>query len=169
MNKKLLNTQIESLTSDHGAEIVKFYKSHGFNTGNYGGVAYRSKLWGDEIFYGVDQNGKFDNRHENVNSEIKTITLDEAKELVNENLYPKLMLVWDGCENNAVVRTVLGKFDKWYLAVSADRIEDLDPNERPLTWNHAKDIKKPEEVHISMQEIAQLKGCSVDQLRIKNV
>lgn len=81
MNEKLLNTQIEALDRKHGAEIVQFYKDNGFNVGLFAGS--ESKEDNSECrWYGVDIKGFFDNR-EKESSNIKTITLEEAKTLVN--------------------------------------------------------------------------------------
>jgi len=61
MNKKLLNTQIKSLTIQHGAEIVNFYKDNGFNTGTYTGENCEHNN-NSSIYYGVDIDGRFSSR-----------------------------------------------------------------------------------------------------------
>lgn len=82
MRKELLNTQIEALSVEHGAQIVEFYRSNGFDTRDYEGKS-------PKCYYGVDDKGLFyciwflDER--------KTITLEQAKQLVAENdLYTEI-------------------------------------------------------------------------------
>lgn len=83
MNKLLLNTQIEALTSIHGAEIVRFYKSQGFDTKSLSGVS--TKAASDyHRYYGVNDIGFFTNRQLEDNHGIKLITLEEAEELLEE-------------------------------------------------------------------------------------
>jgi len=83
--KQLLNTQIEALTREHGAEIVKFYKDHDFDTHDMSG--WLCKQHGDDDrFYVVDEKGYFYSRSEN--SGLNTITLEQAKALVQEPEYP---------------------------------------------------------------------------------
>lgn len=165
MNNKLLNTQIEALTREHGAEIVKFYGDNGFYVDDYGGTSCKENR-NHYIFYGVDSYGNFDNRKFQDSSPIKTITLEEAKALV-EKPYPKLMYVWDDDENSALKRVVLGKFDKWYLAISSDKKEDISLKQRPTVWDNAKDIKEQPIIELTLEEIAAKFGHKSSQIRIK--
>ena len=88
MNRKLLNTQIEALTRSHGAEIVSFYKENGFDVSKPCGGCYSGilcKIDGDDNrYYGVDSEGLFTYRYKD--SGFKTITLEQAKELVKVSL-----------------------------------------------------------------------------------
>jgi len=85
--KKLVGTQIEALTREHGAEIVEFYKKNGFDVQSYrGGVNKHDNDYAR--YYGVCKNGDFRNRY--IDSGLKTITLDEAETLVAENLYTEI-------------------------------------------------------------------------------
>ena len=85
MNELLLNTQIASISKDDAPKIVKFYKEHGFDTKHYQGLVYRNEFFNIKFyFYGVNNFGKFDNRSECGGP--KTITLEEAKELVKEKV-----------------------------------------------------------------------------------
>jgi hypothetical protein len=168
MNKKLLNTQIEGTDLKTAIEIINFYQDNGFNVTGYSGCAAEDKdhTYYEYRFYGVDQNGEFDGRSVRAIAAIKTITLDEAKALVSE--YPKMMYVWDQHEENTNrERLVIGKFDKWYMTFNSESIELTHQYSQPTTYDYAIDIKAPKEIHISMEEIAELKGCSVEQLRIK--
>jgi hypothetical protein len=165
MNKKLLNTQIKSVTQVDGPKIVDFYQSNGFDTRNFEGGAYELRGW-TYIFYGVDRDGNFTNR-DGRDPDIKTITLEEAKQLVSSE-YPKVMRVWNAHEDLACERVVFmekcGKFLAW---INVSTLEASEKECNLATWNYAKGIE--EEVHISMEEIAKLKGCNVSQLRIKDV
>ena len=95
MNKLLLNTQIASILKDDAPKIVQFYKEHGFDTTGYQGLVYRAEFANIRFyFYGVNNFGKFDNRSEY--SELKTITLEEAKELVKEKVLFTIKDLADG-------------------------------------------------------------------------
>jgi len=167
MNNKLLNTQIESLNTEHGAEIVKFYDENGFDTRDYTGGQYGSQY----RFYGVDKNGFFDNRREDDNPEIKTITLDEAKALVNETPYPKVMKVWDSNGYTKSKRVVFMEKNGEYIAwACAETIEDAEKVNETTPWGFAEDIEDIEEplpdVHLTMEQVADLAKCKVEQLKI---
>lgn len=82
MNKKLLNTQIEALDDNHGYKICKFYQKHGFDIKNYQGIVNKLQNFSPYIYYGVNYWGHFNNRE--INSGLKTITLEEAEQLVKE-------------------------------------------------------------------------------------
>lgn len=85
MNKLLLNTQIEALDRDHGAKICDFYKSYGFDTADYSGIMHK-KDGDDYRYYGSNKLGMFANKKFYTKDCIKTITLEEAKELVKEKV-----------------------------------------------------------------------------------
>jgi hypothetical protein len=168
MNKKLLNTQIEALTREHGEEIVKFYTENGFEAANFLGVSHRSN---DNIyrFYGVNNEGGFSNRERKQDPSIETITLEEAKALI-ESEYPKLMYVWDNEGQAYETWLVVGKFDKWFIAFDAAKIEDVQSDDIPAIWKHAKDIEDIEEqpiIELTLEEIAAKFGHKSSQIRIK--
>jgi len=168
MNKKLLNTQIEALTKEHGAEIVKFYNNNGFEVCNYDGICHK-KNNDSYRFYGVDGYGHFNNRLFHNTSPIKTITLEEAKALV-ESEYPKVMYVWDNDGQAYDTWLVVGKFDKWFIAFDAAKIEDVQSDDIPAIWKHAKDIEDIEEqpiIELTLEEIAAKFGHKSSQIRIK--
>lgn len=165
MNKKLLNTQIKALTKEHGAEIVKFYSDNGFDVGQYTGIVYEAAGEGF-IFYGVDARGRFKNRLFRDISPIKTITLEDAKSIV-ESEYPKLMYVWDNDEEKHEKWLVVGKFDKWVIAFNAVTIEDVQSDDMPYIWRFAKDIEEPPIIELTLEEIAAKFGHKSSQIRIK--
>jgi hypothetical protein len=117
MNKKLLNTCIEALTSDHGKEIVNFYRSQGFDTGSYTS-GYR--------YYGINVNGTFSNYFSDIL--VTLLTLKEAKLLVQEKTYPRVMLVND--ENN--------------IKTAFQRVVFMEKNSYFLGWGHAKTFEEAE-------------------------
>ena len=133
MNKLLLNTQIASILKDDAPKIVQFYKEHGFDTTGYQGLVYRAEFANIRFyFYGVNNFGKFDNRSEY--SELKTITLEEAKELVKEKVLftikdlteGKCCVENDGTQNE--LRTVLN-------TAKADSGKDYSANSK-YYWTH---------------------------------
>lgn len=166
MNKKLLNTQIEALTQEHGAEIVKFYGDNGFDVGDYTGIVCKADR--DMFtFYGVDDDGEFKNRQYQCASPIKTITLEEAKALI-ESEYPKLMYVWDNEGQAYDTWLVVGKFDKWFIAFDSVKIEDVQSDRIPAIWKHAKDIEEEQPIiELTLEEIAAKFGHKSSQIRIK--
>lgn len=86
MNAKLLNTQIEALTPEHGADIVKFYMENGFDSSDYTGNCCADN--GDiHRYYGVNEKGLFYTYP--IYSARTTITLEQAKALVQEPEYPE--------------------------------------------------------------------------------
>lgn len=97
MNPKLFNTEIESLTPEHGAKIIIFYQDHGFNTGPYTGKICRA-MNAMHRFYGTNESGIISNRSQN--KERRTITLEEAQELVKEK---KLFTIQDLREGKCAV------------------------------------------------------------------
>lgn len=144
MNKKLLNTQIKALTESHGAEIVAFYKSQGFDVRSLMGISCEKR--GDiYTYYGVDGNCYFLDR--DANNEIRTITLEEAKELAKVDEYPKVMWVADSEKDpNWVKRVVFMEKCGKYLAWSdAKTIKESEKTFFVYTWNYVKDIEEDTE------------------------
>ena len=135
MNKKLFNTQVEALTMEHGAEIVKFYKSQGFDTYDYKGTVYKGGS-NPARYYGVDNDGQFRNRGSDV---LTNHTLEQLKEMVNETkttknevLVGKLKTAYEevSCsEIKARIQTYLERnwrgFDDQYLRIKTEDIDEL--------------------------------------------
>ena len=172
MNKKLLNTQIEGVDKTLALKIMKFYGDNGFDISKNDGSAAEDKNhpYYEYRFYGVNSEGDFSNRTESGNTSIKTITLEEAKALISESEYPKVMWVWDEGEDKKK-RVVFMEKNGQYLAwTNAETIEESEKEIETVCWDYAEDIE-PEplpEIHLTMEEIAELKGCKVGQLRIKD-
>lgn len=67
------------------------------------------------------------------------------------------MLVWDNNEPFAEKSKVFAKIENLYVALRSDGVI--------LRWKNAKPI--PEEVEVTMEEIAKWKGVDVKQIKIK--
>lgn len=137
MNQKLNNTCIKCESFEHGTEIVKFYNDNGFISNLYGG----NIGW----YYGVF-NGIFTNYFA-INSDTKLLTLQEAKDLVQENQYPKVMWVSDYEDFSWQSKRVVfmeknGKFLSW---ANVETIEDAENVLDVVRWDYAKDIESEEE------------------------
>jgi len=127
MNKKLLNTRIEALTPEHGKQIIEFYKSQGFNIDDYTGN--NNKLQGDTYrYYGVNVIGNFYGSKFNI--DFKILTLEEAKLLVQEKTYPRVMLV--NSEND--------------IKTASQRVVFMEKNGKYLAWYDVKTLKEAEKI-----------------------
>lgn len=143
MNQKLNNTCIKCESVEHGAEIVKFYKDNGWD----------NRLIGTAIggFYGV-RDGKFDNY--SVENNAKVLTLQEAKDLVKENQYPKVMWVANRHDfTDAIKRVVFAhKCDRFIAWNGAETIEDAEKVVATMQWEYAKDIEEETEFQTKTRE-----------------
>ena len=154
------NQVIEALTPEHGARIIKYFKDLGVDTGNCkGGICKR--CGGKTRYYGVI-NGKFDHYHivdvEYYNAEI--IQLPEDKP------YPKMMMVWKGTVKYK--RYVLCEHANGFIAVkNENNIEEAKNRRDVIFWANAEDIEESTDVILTMEEIAKLAGCEVENLKIK--
>lgn len=132
MNQKLNNTCIKCESVEHGAEIVKFYKDNGWDNFALGNNVGQ--------FYGV-----FDGTFNNLNLPFgkKVLTLQEAKDLVKENQYPKVMWVSEFEDfRNKVQRVVIAYKCNVYIYWSkAKTIEEAENEVTTVTCNYAKDIE----------------------------
>jgi hypothetical protein len=141
MNKKLLNTRIESLTDAHGKQIIDFYKSQGFDTG--GLIGCNTRLDGDsDRYYGVKSNGVFNSS--SFSTDFTLLTLEEAKLLVQEKTYPRVMLV--NSENKietASQRVVFMKKNGKYLAwIDAKTLEEAEKINNVIVWDFAWELEE---------------------------
>jgi len=141
MNKKLLNTRIEALTPEHGKEIVEFYKSQGFNTDSYTGCTNKSE--GDTYrYYGINVTGEFNNCR--FSTDFTLLTLEEAKLLVQEKTYPRVMLV--NYENNITTASqrvvIIAKNDKYIAWEGAETLEEAEKVMDVINWNFAWELEE---------------------------
>ena len=141
MNKKLLNTRIEALTYTHGQQIVDFYKSQGFDTGDY--IGCNNRLDGDNRrYYGVKSNGDF--RNSSFSTDFTLLTLEEAKLLVQEKTYPKVMLVSnvnkiETAETRVVFMEKNGKYLAWN---GVETLEEAEDEINVVNWNFAWELEE---------------------------
>ena len=141
MNKKLLNTRIEALTGALGKVIVDFYKSQGFDTSGYTGC--NNRLDGDNRrYYGVKSNGDFGAF--SFSTDFTLLTLEEAKLLVQEKTYPRVMLV--NSENKietAILRVVFieknGKYLAWY---DVKTLKEAEKIMNVAVWDFAWELEE---------------------------
>lgn len=136
MNQKLNNTCIKCLSKEHGAEIVKFYGDNGVENAYFIGSDVGN-------FYGV-LNWSFGSRSSS--DEMKLLTLQEAKDLVKENQYPKVMWVKNNQDTQWVRRVVFAyKCEKFISWVNAEKLEDAENYSGVAYWDLAKDNEIVEE------------------------
>lgn len=165
-NKKLIGVFIKA-TPENRQELKEFWEANS-ESARKENLNYDI----DSYCYGLTKDSGIDYFAETeiLQKGYKILTLPEAKALISESEYPKVMWVWDVNERFKVKSLVIGKFKKWYIAHSAESIEEVGSDETPCIWNFAKDIEPEEqplpEIHLTMQEIADLKGCKVEQLKI---
>ena len=149
----MTNKVIKVLNLEHGAKVIEFFKQYcdtgelkGYNIGNYYGII----------------NGEFDSWREDkitrANAEI--IELPEAE----EKTYPRVMLVsndkdfWD---KRVVFMEKCGGFLAW---IDANNLEDAEKEKRVVFWNYAREL---ELIGVTLEEIAEWKGTSKEQIIIK--
>jgi hypothetical protein len=141
MNKKLLNTKIEALTYTLGKVIVDFYKSQGFDTCGYTGC--NNRLDGDNRrYYGVKSNGDF--RNSSFSTDFTLLTLEEAKLLVQEKTYPRVMLVnrenkIETAETRVVFMEKNGKYLAWH---GVGTLEEAEKVMCVIHWNFAWELEE---------------------------
>jgi hypothetical protein len=141
MNKKLLNTRIEALNEAHGKQIIEFYKSQGFNIGGYCGC--NNRLDGDNRrYYGVKNNGNFESSF--FSTDFTLLTLEEAKLLVQEKTYPRVMLVSNKNDiTTALPRVVFAaKNDKYIAWGSAETFEGAEKEICTFSWSFAWELEE---------------------------
>ena len=147
------NKVIKVLNEEHGRKVIEFFKQY-CNT---------YTLIGDNIgaYYGII-NGEFDHwgidKVVEANAEI--IELPEAE----EKAYPRVMLVSIDKEKwfkRVVFMEKCGVFFAWNKAETLEEAENITD---PVPWNYAKEF---EPVEVTLEEIAEWKGTSKEQIIIK--
>jgi len=58
-----------------------------------------------------------------------------------------------------------GKYLTWF---HAETLEEAAKTSEVITWLQAREIQEPQLIEVTLEEIAQLKGCTIEQLRIKD-
>lgn len=156
------NQVIEVLDKEHGKRVIEYWKSRGASTAGYDGAVNREDGHSTR-FYGVIA-GRFGNytKHEVKLHIAEIITLPEDKP------YPKVMEV-SSDEKFWCKRVIFMEKNGWYLAWNiAETLEDAEKFIGINAWKYAREIEENPIVEITLEEIAKLKGVSVDQIRIKD-
>lgn len=167
-NKKLLGVFIKQ-TPENRQELKEFLESNSEDA-EFCNLAYTNvKL----DHYGLDKNGEIEWLSEDavLLKGYKILTLPEAKALIQGTPYPKVMWVWDEGEDKKK-RVVFMEKNGQYLAWhNAETIEDSEKEIETVCWYFAEDIeeepKKLPTIELTLEDIAKLKGCEVEQIKIK--
>lgn len=145
------NKVIKVLDREHGKKVIEFWKKYcdtrgmeGINTGCYYGI-----INGEFDYWTIDKI-----RRNNA----------EIIELPEEKTYPRVMLVsvdninWD---QRVVFMEKCGGFLSWQIAKT---LEEAKNAIYTCFWKYAKEI---EPIEVTLEEIAEWKGVSKDQIIIK--
>lgn len=145
------NKVIKVLDKEHGKRVIKFFKQY-CDTRGLAGTVIGS-------YYGIID-GKFNifdiNDAKDRNAEII--------ELPEEKTYPRVMLVSDDkiCWLKRVVfMEKCGGFLAWFNAKTLDEAKNGTDT---CFWRYAKEL---EPIEVTLEEIAEWKGVSKDQIIIK--
>ena len=166
---ELNNVVIEVLDKEHGKKVIDFFKSKGIDTRFFNGNETK-KDNSDSRYYGLINNIFYCYTiQEAENNNAKIVTLEEL--MKSTNTYPKVMWVsefpkFETKSKRIVFMEKCGRYLAW------SNVETLQEAEKVYSvtdWKYAKDIE-PEVSpikEITMQEIADKFGVSVENLRIK--
>lgn len=147
------NKVIKVLDREHGKRVIEFFKQY-CDTGRLEGIR-------NGFYYGLI-NGEFDiwdiNEIRENNAEII--------ELPEEKTYPRVMLVsfdnknW---EKRVVFMEKRGGFLAW---IDAETLDEAETTTKTCLWKYAKEI---EPIEVTLEEIAEWKGVSKEQIIIKAI
>jgi len=85
-----------------------------------------------------------------------------------ESQFPRVMEVRDS-NSEWVKRVVIAFKQGYYIAwIHAETFEEAEKETQTTTWQQAREIQEFQVIEVTLEEIAKLKGCSVEQLRIKD-
>ena len=166
---ELNNIVIEVLDKEHGKKVIDFFKSKGIDTRNLSGEANKQD---NDVYryYGIIGIYFYNYSLNQVNSyNAKIVTLEEL--MKPANTYPKVMWVSDypDFKNKSKRVVFMEKCAKYLAWANAETLQDSERFSDVSSWRYAKDIE-PEvspTKELTMQEIADKFGISVDNLRIK--
>ena len=146
------NKVIKVLDREHGKKVIEFWKQY-CATGVLEGTSIG-------YYYGII-NGEFDIWRINEVREAKA----EIIELPEEKTYPRVMLVSDDGMNWDNQRVVFMEKCGGFLAwINAKTLEEAEKKVDTRFWKYAKEI---EPVEVTLEEIAEWKGVSREQIIIK--
>ena len=145
------NKVIKVLDREHGKKVIEFWKKY-CNTGVLEGTNIGS-------YYGI------------ISGEFDIWTIDEIRqnnaeiiELPAEKTYPRVMVVSDdkiSWSKRVVFMEKMGRYVAWR---GAETLEDAEKEKEIIFWNYAKEI---EPIEVTLEEIAEWKGVSKEQIIIK--
>lgn len=135
--EKWENKFIKPLSKEHGGEIIKFWKSLGFNDAGYTGSNFNN-------YYGIRE-GLVDCISSSQSFDI--LTLEEAIAIRDKNnkTFPREMYVWDGDIENAKKKNVV------YIAKDVD-FEHVVMTYTNFGWYPFKNAMEIEEYELIMKE-----------------
>ena len=147
------NKVIKVLNTEHGAKVIEFFKQY----------CDTRKLEGKNIgsYYGII-NGKFDYWwiKDIIEANAEIIELPEAE----EKSYPRVMLVSNDNKNwhkRVVFMEKCGVFLTWR---NSKTLEDAKKEKCSFYWDYAKEL---EPIEVTLEEIAEWKGTTKEQIIIK--
>lgn len=126
---------IKVLTPEHGAEVIKYFKSLGISTTHKG---TNCESDGDSyIYYGVID-GRFDDyRLEYVKG--KKVPIKTLEECMTK--FPRVMLVSNSIGSEWTKRVVIAYKNNRYIAwINATSFEDAESVTTTCTWKYATEI-----------------------------
>ena len=146
------NKVIKVLNEEHGKRVIEFFKQY-CDTGSFVGDVIGS-------YYGII-NGRF------IIFDIDEVQDRNAEiiELPEEKTYPRVMLVsedninWDA--QRVVFMEKCGGFLAWANAKTLDEAKNATET---IFWKYAKEV---EPIEVTIEEIAEWKGISPEQIIIK--
>lgn len=145
------NKVIKVLDREHGKKVIEFWKKY-CDTGGLDGSRIGS-------YYGII-NGEF-------NGWLKLAVVKNKAEIIElpeEKTYPRVMLVSDD-KIHWGKRVVFMEKKEGFLAWAfAETLEEAEKIVDPNFWKYAKEI---EPIEVTIEEIAEWKGTSPDQIIIK--
>ena len=146
------NKVIKVLDREHGKRVIEFWKQY-CDTGGLDGSRIGS-------YYGII-NGEFDGWLKGAVEKHKA----EIIELPEEKTYPRVMLVSDDGINWDTRRVVFMEKCGGFLAwADAKTLEEAENTTDTVFWEYAKEV---EPVEVTLEEIAEWKGVSKEQIIIK--
>lgn len=168
-NHKYNNTVIEVLSIEHGEKVKEWWRKQGIDTFSY--IVSNNPT----VFYGLkDGNFKYFSQWEVDKYGLKVIELPTEQ----PKPYPKMMLVANNTSTSKVPRFVLCEIEGKYVAVYGLFVQKKEHFLKQITmnnhkdlkiniWDHATDIEEPQEVELTLEQIADKFGLNVSQIKIK--
>ena len=146
------NKVIKVLDEEHGKKVIEFFKQY-CDTARFEGIiidSYYGLINGKFYIWSIDKIREYN---------------DEIIELPEEKTYPRVMLVSFDNINWSNPRVVFMEKCGGFLAWSnATTLEEAKNAKDTCFWKYAKEI---EPIEVTLEEIAEWKGISPEQIIIK--